>query len=93
MDLVYYELTLALLFSISFPLSLSLHHSLWVQFVECSVHPHSDVQVVQRSVLANLVHHAGHSGSADLSRTAGHGAAYLLDDDTVVTCAVQTQLL
>lgn len=66
---------------------------LWVQLVECAVHAHGDVQVLQFSVLTDLVHHGGHSGSADLSRTTGHGAAHLLDDDTVITGAVEPQLL
>lgn len=66
---------------------------LWVQLVERAVHAHGDVQVVQSSVLTDLVHHGGHPGSADLSRAAGHRAAHLLDDNTVVAGAVEPQLL
>ena len=66
---------------------------LWVELVERSVHPHRDVQVVQAAVLADLVHHGGHAGAADLGGAARHGATHLLHDDTVVTGAVQTQTL
>lgn len=66
---------------------------LWVQLVERAVHAHGNIQVVQPSVLTDLVHHSSHSGSADLSRAAGHGAAHLLDDNTVITGAVEPQLL
>lgn len=66
---------------------------LWVQLVERAVHAHGDVQVVQPSVLTDLVHHGSHSGSTDLSRAAGHRAAHLLDDNTVITGAVEPQLL
>lgn len=66
---------------------------LWVQLVERAVHAHGNVQVVQSSVLTDLVHHSSHSGSADLSRTAGHRSAHLLDDNTVITGAVEPQLL
>lgn len=67
--------------------------SLWVEFVKRAVHAHGDVQVVQRSVLSDLVHHGRHPGSADLRGAAGHGAAHLLDDDAVVAGAVEPQLL
>lgn len=66
---------------------------LWVQLVERAVHTHGDVQVVQSPVLTDLVHHRRHSGSADLSGATGHGAAHLLDDNTVITGAVESQLL
>lgn len=66
---------------------------LWVQLVERAVHAHGNIQVVQSSVLTDLVHHSSHSGSADLSRTAGHRATHLLDDNTVITGAVEPQLL
>lgn len=66
---------------------------LWVQLVERAVHAHGNIQVVQPSVLTDLVHHSSHSGSADLSRAAGHGATHLLDDNTVITGAVEPQLL
>lgn len=66
---------------------------LWVQLVERAVHAHGDIQVLQPSVLTDLVHHGRHPGSADLSRAAGHGAAHLLDDNTVITGAVEPQLL
>lgn len=67
--------------------------SLWVEFVKRAVHAHGDVQVVQASVLPDLIHHGRHAGSADLSGAAGHGAAHLLDDDAVVAGAVEAQLL
>ena len=67
--------------------------SLWVEFVKRAVHAHGDVQVLQPSVLTDLIHHGRHSGSADLSGAAGHGPAHLLDDNTVVAGAVQPQLL
>lgn len=67
--------------------------SLWVEFVKRAVHAHGDVQVVQASVLPDLIHHGRHAGSADLSGAAGHGAAHLLDDDAVVAGAVEAELL
>lgn len=67
--------------------------SLWMQLVERAVHPHGHVQVVQAAVLADLVHHGGHAGAADLGGAARHGAAHLLHDDGVVARAVETQLL
>ncbi len=66
---------------------------LWVQLVERAVHAHGGIQVVQASVLTDLVHHRSHSGSADLSCAAGHCATHLFDDDTVITGAVEPQLL
>lgn len=66
---------------------------LWVQLVQRAVHAHGNVQVVQSPVLTDLVHHSSHPGSADLSRAAGHRAAHLLDDNTVITGAVEPQLL
>lgn len=71
----------------------SLRLLLWVQLVQRAVHAHGDVQVVHASVLTDLVDHGSHSGSADLSGAAGHRAAHLLDDDTVITGAVEPQLL
>lgn len=67
--------------------------SLWVEFVQRAVHAHSDVQVVQPSVLTDFIHHGRHPGTADLGGAAGHGAAHLLDDNTVVAGAVEPQLL
>jgi len=64
-----------------------------VQLVERAVHAHRGVQVVQASVLTDLVHHGGHAGSAHLRRAAGHRAAHLLHDDAVVAGAVEPQLL
>lgn len=64
-----------------------------MEFVKRAVHAHGDVQVVQASVLPDLIHHGRHAGSADLSGAAGHGAAHLLDDDAVVAGAVEAQLL
>lgn len=64
-----------------------------MQLVERAVHAHGDVQVVQAAVLADLVHHGGHAGAADLGRAAGHRAAHLLHDDAVVTGAGEAQLL
>lgn len=69
------------------------NHSLWMQFVERAVHPYSDVQVVQSTVLPNLVHYGRHARSADLSSAAGHGATHFFHNDGVVACAVQSQLL
>ncbi|PWA30689.1 hypothetical protein CCH79_00009278, partial [Gambusia affinis] len=66
---------------------------LHLDLVERAVHTHGDVQVVQSSVLTDLVHHGGHSGSADLSGAAGHRSTHLLNDNTVVTGAVESQLL
>ena len=66
---------------------------LWVQLVERAIYAHGNVQVVQSSVLTNLVHYSSHSSSADLSSTAGHSATHLLDDNTVITGAVKSQLL
>lgn len=66
---------------------------LWVQLVECAIHAHCNIQVVQSSVLTDLVHHCSHSSSAQLSCSAGHCAAHLLDDNTVITGAVEPQLL
>lgn len=66
---------------------------LWVQLVECAIHTHCNIQVVQSSVLTDLVHHCSHSSSAQLSCSAGHCAAHLLDDNTVITGAVEPQLL
>lgn len=64
-----------------------------VELVERAVHAHSNIQAVQPSVLTDLVHHGCHSGSADLGGAVGHGAAHLLDDNTVITGAVEPQLL
>lgn len=66
---------------------------LWVQLVERAVHAYCNVQVVHSPVLTDLVHHSSHAGSADLSRTTGHRATHLLDDNTVITGAVEPQLL
>lgn len=66
---------------------------LWVQLVECAVHAHCNIQVVQSSVLTDLVHDSGHSSSANLSCSAGHRATHLLDDNTVIAGAVEPQLL
>lgn len=66
---------------------------LWVQLVQCAIDANGNIQVVQSSVLTDLVHHGSHSGSTDLSRTAGHGATHLLDNNTVITGAVEPQLL
>ncbi len=66
---------------------------LWVQLVERAVHAHGNVKVVHSSVLTDLVHHSSHAGSADLSRATGHRATHLLDDNTVITGAVEPQLL
>lgn len=66
---------------------------LWVELVECPIHAHSHVQVVQAAVLADLVHNGRHAGATDLGGAARHGAAHLLDDDAVVAGAVQAQLL
>lgn len=64
-----------------------------MQLVQRAVHAHGDIQVVHASVLTDLVDHGSHSGSADLSCAAGHRATHLLDDDTVITGAVEPQLL
>lgn len=64
-----------------------------MELVERPIHSHRHVQVVQAAVLADLVHHGSHTSAADLGGAARHGAAHLLDDDAVVTGAVQTQLL
>lgn len=64
-----------------------------MELVERPVYAHGHVQVVQASVLADLVHHGSHAGAADLGGAVGHGAAHLLDDDAVVAGAVQAQLL
>lgn len=68
-------------------------YSLWVELVECSVNPHCDVHGGQPAVLSDLVDDGGHSGSADLSCAVRHGATHLLDYDTVITRAVQPQVL
>lgn len=64
-----------------------------MELVERAVHAHSNIQVVQPSVLTDLVHHGSHPGSADLGSAVGHGAAHLLDDNTVIAGAVEPQLL
>lgn len=66
---------------------------LWVQLVQGAVDTHGDVQVVQSSILADFVHHSRHPGAAYLSGAPGHRAAHFLDDDAVVTGAVESQLL
>lgn len=66
---------------------------LWVQLIEGAINAHGDVQVVQSSVLPDLVHNSRHAGSADLRGTAGHCATHLLDNNTVITGAVESQLL
>ena len=66
---------------------------LWMELVESAIHPHCDVQMVQSSVLTDLVDHGGHSGSADLSSTTGNSATHFLHDDTVIAGAVQAQVL
>ena len=43
--------------------------SLWMQFVESPVHPYGDVQMVQSSVLSDLIDHGRHSGPTQLSCT------------------------
>ena len=64
-----------------------------MELVECSVHPHGDVHVGQPAVLSDLLNHGGHSGSAELSSAVRHDATHLLDYDTVITRAVQPQVL
>ena len=68
-------------------------HSLRMKLVECSIHPHSHTEMVQPSVLSDLVHHGGHARTAQLRGPFGHHPAHGLDEDTVVTGAIQAQLL
>ena len=68
-------------------------HLLWMELVESPIHPHSNIQMVQSSVLTNLVRHGSHSGSAELSGAVGNRSTHFLHDDTVITGAVQAQLL
>ena len=64
-----------------------------MKLVECAIHAHSHVEVVQPSVLADLVHHGSHARTTQLRGPLGHHPAHGLDEDTVVTGAVQAQLL
>lgn len=68
-------------------------YSLRMEFVERPIHAHGYIQVVEASVLSDLFHHGGHAGTTQLSRPLGHHPTHHLDQDTVVTRAVQTQLL
>lgn len=43
--------------------------SLRMQLVKSPIHSHCDVQVVQASVLPDLIHHGRHTCSAQLSST------------------------
>lgn len=68
-------------------------HSLRMKLVERAVHAHSHVEAVQPPVFADLIHHSSHACATQLRRPLGHHPTHGLHEDTVVTCAVQTQLL
>lgn len=49
-------------------------------FIEGPVHPDSDVQVVQSSVLPDLIDHSRQARTTQLSSTLGHNATHLYDN-------------
>lgn len=55
-------------------------NSLWMQFVESPVHPYGDVQMVQSSVLSDLIDHGRHSCPTYLSCTMWHCSTHLHDN-------------
>ena len=64
-----------------------------MKLVECSIHPHGHVEMVQSSVFPDLIHHGSHACTTQLRGPPGHHAAHGLDKDTVVAGAIQAQLL
>jgi len=64
-----------------------------MELVQGAIHPNSDVQMVQATVLSDFVYNCSHSRSTELSRSAGNGSAHFFDDNTVVACAIQAQML
>lgn len=51
-----------------------------MSFIEAPVNPHSDVQVVQSSVLPDLIHHSRQPRPTQLSSALGHNATHLYDN-------------
>lgn len=64
-----------------------------MKLVERSIHSHCHVEMVQPSVLSDLIHHGSHACATQLRGPLGHHPAHGLDEDTVITGAVQAQLL
>lgn len=64
-----------------------------MKLVQRPVHTHSHVEVVQPSVLTDLIHYGRHAGTAQLRCPLGHHPAHGLHEDTVIAGAVQAQLL
>lgn len=59
-------------------------NSLWVEFVQCPIHSYCDVQVVQASVLPDLIYHGRHSCSAQLSSTMRHDSTHLRNKEILL---------
>lgn len=68
-------------------------HSLRVELVEGSVHTHCHFQSVQPTVFSYFVHHGGHACATELGCPPRHDGAHLLDDDAVVTGALEPQVV
>ncbi len=66
---------------------------LWMELIQSAIHPNGDVQMVQTTVLSDFVYNSGHSCSTDLGSPVGNSSTHFLDDNTVITCAVQAQML
>lgn len=64
-------------------------HSLRMELIQRPVHAHRHFEVVQPTVLSDLVHHGGHACTTELCRTPGDHGAHLLHDDAVVAGALQ----
>lgn len=68
-------------------------HSLRMELVEGSVHTHCHFQSVQPTVFSYFVHHGGHACTTELGSPPRHDGAHLLDDDAVVTGALEPQVV
>lgn len=66
--------------------------SLRVELVEGAVHTHGHFQSIQPTVFSYLVHHGGHASAAELGCPPRHDGTHLLDDDAVVTGALEPQV-
>ena len=60
-----------------------------MQLVEGPVHTHCHSEGVQPTVLSDFVHYGSHACATELSCASSHHGAHLLDDDAVITRALE----
>lgn len=68
-------------------------HSLRMQLVQSPVHAHCYFESLQPTVFSDFVHHGSHACSTELSRPPGHHSAHLLDNDAIITGALEPQVV